>query len=178
MKKMKKNDEFDSQSYDIGSRIGIEWKDVAFTPNDLGIGIEIEKEHLTDIETKVIETVEEAAKIAWAHLKEDPKYYEKLSTIEEFPKDLEDKIQEGSLTLKDLNRLIRESYPESVRNRIRRKTLNPVRKRHTDNVTGHSKLGKIDINKRVMPKRSPDHQQDHGESKAAHKRSTRTQGNL
>lgn len=52
---------------------------------DLGqlrIGVEVEKEHDKG-ETDVVDGLEDLVKIAVAHLREDPKYYDKLEEIED-----------------------------------------------------------------------------------------------
>jgi hypothetical protein len=69
---------------DIGTQIGIIWDDVEFTVEAFGQGLLIELEHGSkDPETDVTHNdMFTTAKIAWAHLKEDPKYYDKLKTIE------------------------------------------------------------------------------------------------
>jgi hypothetical protein len=65
---------------EIGETIGINWDEVDFDFDQLHKGILIEFEHgLHDPETDVIgNNPELAAKIAWAHLKEFPDYYDRL----------------------------------------------------------------------------------------------------
>lgn len=160
-------------------KIGINWDKVKFTPEDLAQGIKVEKEHASDPETAVIKTDEEAAKVAWAHLKESPKYYTELKKMEKNLKEhaIYKKIEEKTVTTEDFDRLISESMPESIRNRLR-KRINPsdkVAKSHTDNQSGHTRLATPSLAKRVQPKRKPGHQQNHGIAKAAHKHSTKTQ---
>lgn len=163
----------------IAKKIGISWDEVDFTPDDLEEGIKIEREHLKDPETAVISTDEEAAKVAWAHLKESPKYYKELRKME---KDLKEhkifkKIEEQTVTVEDFDNLINESTPEAIRNRLR-KRINPsdtLAKRHRENSTGHTTLGGPTLAKRVQPKRKPINQQSHGLAKQAHKHSTKTQ---
>ena len=68
----------------IGKSIGINWNNVSFTVAQFKKGLHTEmKEHHDDQETKVVTTAEEAGKIAWVHLKEDDKYYDKLAKMEE-----------------------------------------------------------------------------------------------
>jgi len=69
---------------EIGERIGINWDEVEFTPDDLKKGIEVEKEHgPKDEETDVTGgDLETTAKIAWAHLKESSDYYNLLEDME------------------------------------------------------------------------------------------------
>ena len=164
---------------DIAKKIGIDWAKVKFSPQDLAMGIKVEKEHASDPETAVIDNDIDAAKIAWAHLKESPKYYAELKKME---KNLTEhkifrKIAESTVTVEDFDALIKESTPESIRNRLR-KRINPsdkIAKNHRNNDTGHTKLGGATMSKRVQPKRKPSHQQSHGISKIAHKHSTKTQ---
>jgi hypothetical protein len=69
----------------IGEKIGIEWDEVGFDPEQFLMGIEVEFEHgSVDPETNVTDDdVIETAKIAWAHLKELDDYYYKLKEMEE-----------------------------------------------------------------------------------------------
>lgn len=66
----------------IGQKIGIKWGNLNIDPIQLKKGISIEAEH-KDI-TKGNKKMQ--ARIAMAHLKEDPKYYSKLSKMENTPK--------------------------------------------------------------------------------------------
>lgn len=68
----------------IGTEAGINWSKVKFSPNEFHAGLHEEFEHGSrDKETDVTNNDPiKTAKIAWAHLKEDPKYYKKLATIE------------------------------------------------------------------------------------------------
>lgn len=162
---------------DIAKELGIDWEKVKFRPEDLAVGIKIEKEHAKDPETAVISSDIQAAKIAWAHLKESPKYYIELQKMEKQLKEhrIFKKIEERTVTVNDFDELISESTPEAIRNRLR-KRINPsdkVAKNHRDNQTGHANLPTLA--KRVQPKRKPGHQQSHGLSKIAHKHSTKTQ---
>ena len=73
-----------SDARKIGEKIGIKWEEVPFTLDQFEKSVNAEmEEHHDDPETKVIDTAREAGKVAWAHLKEDPKYYDKLAKIEE-----------------------------------------------------------------------------------------------
>lgn len=69
---------------DIGEEIGIKWSSVEFSPKDLYDGIVVELEHGTsDPDTDVTgDDIVETAKIAWAHLKELPDYYQRLEQME------------------------------------------------------------------------------------------------
>lgn len=63
----------------IADRIGIDWSKVLFKPADLRRGIKVELEHSRCIsaETNVTHgNLELTARIAWAHLKEDFRYYD------------------------------------------------------------------------------------------------------
>jgi hypothetical protein len=69
----------------IADAIGIEFDTVDFELEDFRDGLAVELEHgVADPQTDVIhENYLSLGKIAWAHLKEDPLYYEKLETIED-----------------------------------------------------------------------------------------------
>ena len=90
-------------------------------------------------------------------------------------KEVLDKIKESKVTVEDFNRLISETTPESIRDRVRRRTLKSPTKSHIDNKTGHQSLSLPDLNKRVMPKRKPVNQQNHGRGKMGQRHSQRTQ---
>ena len=85
------------------------------------------------------------------------------------------KIQESIVTAADFNILISETTPESIRDRIRRRTTQNATKSHIDNKTGHQSLSLPSMNKRVMPKRKPINQQNHGRSRAGIRHSQKTQ---
>lgn len=84
------------------------------------------------------------------------------------------KIDEGTVTCDDFDRLIKETTPESIRDRVRRRTTVNNTDSHIDD-KGHQQLSLPDFKKRVAPKRSPENQQSHGRSSLAHKHSARTQ---
>ena len=68
---------------ELAYEVGIDWNKVNFTPEVLRTGFNVELEHSRDPQTDVVYgDMTIPIKIAWAHLKEDPKYYEKLATIE------------------------------------------------------------------------------------------------
>ncbi|MFA5132535.1 MAG: DUF5661 family protein [Candidatus Paceibacterota bacterium] len=69
---------------EVGEAIGIDWDEVEFTPKDLAAGMMVELEHGSkDANTDVTgDDLEMTAKIAWAHLKESPKYYKLLDKME------------------------------------------------------------------------------------------------
>jgi hypothetical protein len=163
----------------IAKRIGLNWSDEEFTKSQFEKGLAVEmQEHHDDPETKVIESKEEAAKVAWAHLKEDPKYYDKLEQIEESSQLslVLAKIENSSIEIDDFNKLIQEATPASVIDRVRRK-VNPNnrnnRKKHDQ--SGHiSGLPKIAARVQPSRKRSNRTQMQHG-GKQGHRRSARTQ---
>lgn len=68
----------------VATSIGIEWQNARFTLEDFRSGMEVEYEHGTqDPQTNV--TNDDpllTGKIAWAHLKEYPDYYQRLSVLE------------------------------------------------------------------------------------------------
>lgn len=90
------------------------------------------------------------------------------------------KIDSGAVTCEDFNKLIvksliGETTPEGVRDRIRRRMSRNETDRHIEPESGHQSLSLPTFAGRVQPKRAPRHQQNHGRSRAAHDRSTRTQ---
>jgi hypothetical protein len=68
----------------LGTKLGIKWEEVKFTPEAFLKGYNVELEHgKQDPETNVTDNDEEATgKITWVHLKEDPEYYDKLEKLE------------------------------------------------------------------------------------------------
>jgi len=84
------------------------------------------------------------------------------------------KIDAKTITCEDFNRLIAETTPESIRDRIRRRTIKNETDSHQDE-DGHQQLQLPSFNRRVMPKRKPEHQQSHGRAKLAHRHSAKTQ---
>lgn len=163
----------------IAKKIGIDWEKVEFTKDQLSQGIDTEmKEHHDDPETQVISGKIEAAKVAWAHLKEDPKYYDKLKKMEESTilSTVLLKIENKTVSIEDFDQLINEATPASVIDRVRRK-INPLnkvkRRRHDD--SGHAP-GMPKFAARINParKRSDRTQMQHG-GKHGHDRSVKTQ---
>jgi len=73
------------EAQQLGEEIGINWEEVKFTPEALAEGIVHELEHGSkDKETNITDDDPViTAKIAWAHLKEDPEYYTKLNKMED-----------------------------------------------------------------------------------------------
>ncbi len=80
MKKSVTSDEAAS----VASTIGIHWDNVKFTPEEFRRGMEVEYEHGShDPETNVTNNDPlVTGKIAWAHLKEYPDYYQRLQVME------------------------------------------------------------------------------------------------
>lgn len=68
----------------IGTALGIDWEASPFDAEQYLMGLEVELEHgARDPETNVTDDDELATgKIAWAHLKELPDYYTRLSVME------------------------------------------------------------------------------------------------
>jgi hypothetical protein len=66
----------------VGDMLGIDWK--AFDVEQFRVGMTVELEHgLRDPETNVTgDDVMLTGKIAWAHLKEFPDYYDRLEAME------------------------------------------------------------------------------------------------
>ena len=75
-----------SDPREIGRLIGIKWHEEKYKPSDLRKGMKVEEEHgsgSNDPRTNVIfDDPGTRARITLAHLKEDPKYYDKLKKIE------------------------------------------------------------------------------------------------
>jgi hypothetical protein len=86
------------------------------------------------------------------------------------------KITEGTVTADDFNKLIQEATPESVRDRVRRRTSRNETDEHQDGETGHQPLTLPNFSDRVQPKRKPENSsQMHGRGKLGHRHSARTQ---
>ncbi len=67
----------------VGDQLGIDWKD--FDVEQFRMGMDVELEHgLHDPQTNVTDDdMMMTGKIAWAHLKEFPDYYDRLEKMEE-----------------------------------------------------------------------------------------------
>ena len=67
----------------VGDRLGIDWK--SFAVEQFRMGMDVELEHGThDPDTNVTDDdIMMTGKIAWAHLKEFPDYYDRLEQMEE-----------------------------------------------------------------------------------------------
>ncbi|MBN1631833.1 MAG: hypothetical protein JW990_18915 [Thermoleophilia bacterium] len=68
---------------EVGDKLGIDWK--AFDVEQFRMGMDVELEHgARDPETNVTsDDIIMTGKIAWAHLKEFPDYYDRLEVMEE-----------------------------------------------------------------------------------------------
>lgn len=82
------------------------------------------------------------------------------------------KIESKTVTADDFDALIQESMPESVRNRVRRRTILPITKRHVDD-DNHQKISLPNLADRVQPKRKPLNTQSHGQAKSGQRHSSR-----
>ena len=71
-----------AEAKQIGDELGIDWS--AFGVEQFQMGLEVELEHgAKDVQTNVTNDHElTTGKIAWAHLKEFPDYYTRLSAME------------------------------------------------------------------------------------------------
>ena len=68
----------------IGTELGIDWSTSPFSVGQYLLGLEVELEHgAHDPDTNVTDDDDlVTGKIAWAHLKEFPDYYERLDAME------------------------------------------------------------------------------------------------
>jgi hypothetical protein len=68
----------------VGEAIGIDWTSASFTLAEFQDGLRVELEHgARDPQTNVTDDDElVTGRIAWAHLKEFPDYYERLRAME------------------------------------------------------------------------------------------------
>ena len=71
------------QAKEIGDKLGVDW--LAFDVEQFRMGLDVEIEHgARDPETNVTnDDIMMTGKIAWAHLKEFPDYYDRLEVMEE-----------------------------------------------------------------------------------------------
>ena len=70
------------QAKEIGTRLGIEWKEVNLEEFRRGLAVELEH-GMHDPQTNVTnDDLDLTGKIAWAHLKEIPDYYTRLDRME------------------------------------------------------------------------------------------------
>ncbi len=92
----------------IGEQIGINWEEVKFNPDDFLMGYNIELEHgAKDEQTNVTDNdPEKTAKIAWAHLKEDPKYYQKLKRMEQDSHEVRAAMHRHAVTIRELQQVL------------------------------------------------------------------------
>ena len=79
----------------VGDKLGIDWK--AFDVEQFRMGMDVELEHgARDPETNVTDDdIMTTGKIAWAHLKEFPDYYDRLEKMEEEAEAYWDSTQAG-----------------------------------------------------------------------------------
>lgn len=70
---------------ELAEKIGVNWAKVKYTPQSLMEGYKVELEHgKRDKQTNVTnDNAMQTLKIALKHLKETPKYYEKLKEVED-----------------------------------------------------------------------------------------------
>jgi len=77
-KKIKKQPQVEESVKKLAKKFGVD-------PKGLKQGVDVESEHDGERgkDTDVVDSKEDKAKIATAHLREDPKYYKKLKKIEQ-----------------------------------------------------------------------------------------------
>ena len=75
-KKIKKQPQVEESVKKLAKKFGVD-------PKGLKQGMGVESEHDKDKDIDVVGSEEDKAKIATAHLREDPKYYKKLKKIEQ-----------------------------------------------------------------------------------------------
>jgi hypothetical protein len=80
----------------VGDKLGVDWK--AFDVEQFRMGMGVELEHgARDPETNVTnDDIMTTGKIAWAHLKEFPDYYERLQRMEQEAEAYWDTIEAGA----------------------------------------------------------------------------------
>ena len=84
------------------------------------------------------------------------------------------KIEAETVTVDDINRLISESLPSSVVDRVNRRTTRNAGDSHVDNKTGNQPLSPVP--KRPSPKRQPSNKTNpYGRAKQARRKSARTE---
>jgi hypothetical protein len=71
----------DEEAKHLGNKLGVDWDSVSLVQFKMGLAVE--KEHDDGSKLDVVDGHLDLAKIVLAHLKEDPKYYTKLKTVEE-----------------------------------------------------------------------------------------------
>ena len=159
----------------------IDWEKVGFDKEQFIKGVKAEmKEHSGDFPDSDPEQL--GSKIAWAHLKEDPKYYDKLEKMEESYIQVIHNIENKIITTQDFtnlinnSRVVHESVPSSIKDRIRRRVTpsNKLNRKKHDR-DGH-RSGSLKPAARTQPKRKPSgNAQMNGRGKVGHKHSTKTQ---
>jgi len=84
------------------------------------------------------------------------------------------KIDNKTITLEDFNRLIKESTPEGVQEKIRRRVQRNATDSHIDR-KGHQPLSAPNMTSRVVPKRKPsNNQKNNGRGDIGRKHSAKT----
>lgn len=71
----------DKKAKHLGDKLKVDWSKVSLSQFKMGLAVE--KEHDDGSKLDVVGGELDLAKIVLAHLKEDPKYYTKLKTVEE-----------------------------------------------------------------------------------------------
>lgn len=84
------------------------------------------------------------------------------------------KCEDSTVTVNDLNDLIVESLPSSIKDRVHRRTRITPYDSHIDH-DGHQSMTLPNFKDRINPKKSAHNKQNHGRSRSAHDKSTRTQ---
>jgi hypothetical protein len=94
----------------------------------------------------------------------------------EKPDELSKKIDEGTITCEDLDKLIDETFKSSILDRVQRRVRRDPAEKHIDNVTGHQPLSSPNMTDRITPKhdKHASSQMRH-RGKSGHKRSTQSQ---
>jgi hypothetical protein len=102
-------------AHELGEKIGINWDEVEFTEEDFLAGYKIELEHGSkNDETNVTnDDPEMTAKIAWAHLKEDPEYYKKLQKLEGDKHEVQAAMRRQAITVRELQEVMLPQLEEN-----------------------------------------------------------------
>lgn len=102
------------QAKKLGRASGIDWNKVDFTVEAFKEGVEVERKEHADI-TKG--NLGKAAKIAIAHLKEDPEYYEKLERMEKGGCDEDDDEEDKGKPKKKITGAMRRGIIAFIKNK-------------------------------------------------------------
>lgn len=100
----------------IGDILGMDWASVPWTVNEFQAGLEVELEHgLHDPQTNISnDDPYTTGKIAWAHLKELPDYYERLAEMEDVTEHTLARIGTGTLDPRSVQRLLSNRKPPEL----------------------------------------------------------------